>query len=492
MAIDTFIQHPLVRLLGKPASDFTRADLVRACEQLEIRLLALRYVADDGRLKSLQFAIHSREHLEDVLSRGERVDGSNLFGDADTEASDAYAVPRHRTAFLNPFTVEPSLDLLCGFYDEQGRPLDYAPERVVRRAAQALEDETGMTLEAFGEVEFYLVEEAEELFPVEDERGYQESRPFSKRKEVRDRVALRLVEMGVPVKYVHGEVGNFLEDGRQYVQGEIELLPQPIADAADSIVLTKWVVREEAYAAGLDVTFGPAVGSSGAGNGLHVHSRLVRGGRNAMVRKDGLNDTGRRLVAGYLELARSLTAFGNTVPTSYLRLADGDESPGAICWGEHDRTGLVRVPLGWEGDVTERMAADANPLDAPPEETEPSPATVELRVGDGSADVHGLLAGMAVAARRGLTDDDALARADALLASEGGDPSDYEQLPDSCEASADALERDRAAYEADGVFPARVIDTVLHRLRSHTHSGTVTDLDESARADLVRRYWHRA
>lgn len=492
MAIDTFVQHPLVRLLGKPAAEFTRADLVRACEQLEIRMLALRYVADDGRLKSLQFAIQSREHLEELLSRGERVDGSNVLSGADTASSDVYAVPRHATAFVNPFGVEPSLDLLCAFYDQRGRPVPHAPERLVRRAAQALEEETGMTLEAFGEIEFYLVEEAEELYPIEEERGYQESRPFSKRKEIRDLVALRLVEMGVPVKYVHGEVGNFVEDGRQHVQGEIELLPQPLPEAADAIALTKWVVREVAYAAGLDVTFAPAVGSSGVGNGLHVHSRLVRGGRNAMMRKEGLNDTGRRLVAGYLELARSLAAFGNTVPTSYLRLADGEESPGAVCWGERDRTGLVRVPLGWEGDVAELMAADANPLDAPPTEAAPSPATVEVRVGDGSADAHGLLAAMAVAARRGLTDDGALARADRLLVTEDDDTDDFEQLPESCEASAEALERDRAAYEADGVFPPEVIDATLHRLRSHTHSGPVTDLDGDARADLVRRYWHRA
>ena len=31
-------------------------------------------------------------------------------------------------------------------------------------------------------------------------------------------------------------------------------------------------------------------------------------------------------------------------PTSYLRFADGEESPAGICWGETDRTGLVRVP----------------------------------------------------------------------------------------------------------------------------------------------------
>jgi glutamine synthetase len=405
MAIDAFEPHPIVRLLGKPSADFTGGDLVLAVEQLELRQVNLRYVGGDGRLKTLAFPVDSRDHLIEVLIRGERVDGSSVFAGTDTDASDVYVVPRHRTAFLNPFGERPSLDVLCSFYDEDGNPLSYAREQIVRRAAEVLTQETGMVLEAFGELEYYLVDEPERIYPVEEERGYQESSPFSKGQRVREQVLGHLSAMGVPLKYAHGEVGNILEDDRQLVQHEIELQPVPLEQAADHLVLAKWVVREVAAAHGLEATFAPSVSSEGAGNGLHIHSRLVRDGANAIVDGDGINDTGRRLVAGYLSAASALTAFGNTVPTSYLRFADGDESPGDICWGEKDRTGLVRVPLAWNGGVLPEMVAHANPRSA---ERIPEPAvhpqTVELRVGDGSADVHLLLAGMAVAARRGLGD----------------------------------------------------------------------------------------
>jgi len=123
MAIDALEPHPLVRLLGIPAADFTGSDLVRAVEQLELRQVNLRYVGGDGRLKTLAFPINSREHVLDVLTRGERVDGSSVFDSTDTDASDVYIVPRHRTAFLNPFGHRPSLDVLCSFYDEDGEPL---------------------------------------------------------------------------------------------------------------------------------------------------------------------------------------------------------------------------------------------------------------------------------------------------------------------------------------------------------------------------------
>jgi glutamine synthetase len=483
MPTDPFEPHPFVRLLGKPSADFTVEDLVRVAEELELRQVNLRYVGGDGRLKTVAFPVDSRRHLVEVLVRGERVDGSSVFAGTDTDASDVYIVPRHRTAFLNPFGERPSLDLLCAFYAEDGRPLPHAREQVVRRAAEVLTRETGMVLEAFGELEYYLVDAPERVFPVEEERGYQESSPFSKGQRVREQVLGHLSAMGVPLKYAHGEVGNILEDDRQLVQHEIELQPVPIEQAAEHLVLTKWVVREVAAAHGLEATFAPSVSSEGAGNGLHVHSRLVRDGANAIVGEDGIDDTGRRLIAGYLSAAAALTAFGNTVPTSYLRFADGDESPGDICWGEKDRTGLVRVPLAWNGDVLPGMVAHANPgTDVAVPAPAVHPQTVELRVGDGSADVHLLLAGMAVAARQGLSDDGSLELAERLSTAEGDE---FEELPTSCAASADALEARRALFEADGVFPAALVDTVLEGLRAAGEAAEGVDREE-----LVRRYWH--
>ena len=490
MPIDAFEPHPIVRALGKPAAQFTAAELVRAAEQLELRQVNLRYIGGDGRLKTLAFAIRSRDHLMEVLVRGERVDGSSVFAGTDAGASDVYVVPRHRTAFVNPFGERPSLDVLCSFYDEDGRPLPYAREQIVRRAADALQAETGMTLEAFGELEYYLVAEPDPIYPVEEERGYQESGPFSKGERIREQVLGHLTAMGVPLKYAHGEVGNILEDDRQLVQHEIELQPVPVEQAADNLVLAKWVVREVAAAAGLEATFAPSVSGEGAGNGLHIHSRLVRDGASTIVGEDGINDTGRRLIAGYLSAARALTAFGNTVPTSYLRFTDGDESPEGISWGEKDRTGLVRVPLAWGGDVLPGMVAHANPGSTEPvPDPAPHPQTVEFRLGDGSADVHLLLAGMAVAARRGLTDEGSLDLAERLSTA---DHDDFEQLPTSCAESADALEAERELFEADGVFPAALLDAVISGLREideATPSEALSD-DGEAREELVRRFWH--
>ncbi len=490
MPSDVLDPHPLVRLLEKPAADFTCSDLVRAVEHLQLRQVNLRYVGGDGRLKTIAFPINSREHLIEVLTHGERVDGSSIFPGTETHASDVYIVPRHRTAFVNPIGERSSLDVLCSFYGEDGKPLAYAREQVVRRAAEVLLQETGMVLEAFGELEYYLADEPEQIYPVEEEHGYQESAPFSKGQQVREQVLGHLSAMGIKLKYTHGEVGNILEDDRQLVQHEIEFWPVPVEQAADALVVAKWVVREVAYEHGLEVTFAPSVSSDGAGSGLHVHSRLVRHGANAIMGEKGINDTGRRLIAGYLSSARALTAFGNTVPTSYLRFTEGDESPEGICWGETDRTGLVRVPLAWGGDVLPAMVAHANPeSSAPIPKPAIHPQTVELRLADGSADVHLLLAGMAVAARHGLNDPESLKLAGRLSTA---DHDDFEQLPTSCAESADALESERASFEADGVFPSELVDGLLDRLRAYDDTTLLKKAtkNDDARADLVRRHWH--
>lgn len=125
--------NPLVQALGKPADEFTRADIIRFVTEQSIPMLNLRYVGGDGRLKELNFAIQSAAHLDRILTMGERVDGSSLFDVVDATSSDLYVVPRLRTAYLNPFTALPTLDILCGFYDVEGNPLASAPSRSCAR-----------------------------------------------------------------------------------------------------------------------------------------------------------------------------------------------------------------------------------------------------------------------------------------------------------------------------------------------------------------------
>ncbi|WP_168581720.1 glutamine synthetase family protein [Gephyromycinifex aptenodytis] len=485
--------NTLVRLLGKPASRFTRADIVRAVEELGIRMLNLRYVAGDGRLKKLNFVINSRAHLETVLTLGERVDGSSLFPFIDAQSSDLYVVPRYRTAFINPFAEEPTIDLLCSFYTREGKPLESAPENVLAKAQRSLQERTGYTMEALGELEYYIFDRAEEIYPITEQRGYHESHPFSKWGVVRREAMMHLARMGAQIKYGHAEVGNIVREGRQMVQGEIEFLPVPVEEAADQVVLAKWVLREVAYAHGLEVSFAPKIIVGQAGSGFHVHTRLMKDGVNAFVEDDDLSAAARKVIAGYLMCARSLTAFGNTVPTSYLRLVPKQEAPTSICWGRSNRSVLVRVPLGWTGDAMS-MVGSANPCEPQVEPLSgPNPQTVEIRSGDGSASVHFYMAALTVAARYGLEHPESLDVAQRLLVdTDAATVQGLDQLPASCTESGRALRADRHIYAEDGVFPTGLLDSVAEQLEDLGDEGLSERLfgDDAALGELVQRHLH--
>jgi glutamine synthetase len=466
----------LVQYLRKPPEEFTRKDLIDFIEGNGIEMVNFRYVGGDGRLKTLNSVITSRAQLDQLLSAGERVDGSSLFSYVDAASSDLYVVPRYRTAYVNPFATVPTLDILCTYYTNEGVPLPSSPENVLRKAHDALKASTGLTLEAMGELEYYVCCDKRRLYPVAAQKGYQESAPFSAWQELRCEVMQAIAQAGGKIKYGHTEVGNISGDDQEMEQHEIEFLPVPLEEAADQMVVAKWMLSMIGDKYGVTVTLAPKLVPGHAGNGLHIHTRLVKDGRNMLVEGGRLSDTARKAIAGYLALAPSLTAFGNTVPISYLRLVPHQEAPTNVCWGDRNRSVLVRVPLGWLN--VKDMVRDANPR----EKGEPSEfmdgQTVEFRSPDGSANVYLLLAGLAVAARHGLEMEGALELADRLYVDVNIFSPEHEkvqqslpQLPASCWESAEILLRDRAVYEKDGVFPPGLIDGVAKQLRSYEDRG---------------------
>ena len=491
--------NPLVEAISKPASDFTKDDIEKYVVSNGIRHVNFMYPGGDGRLKTLNFVVNDAAYLDEILTCGERVDGSSLFSYVEASSSDLYVVPRFQTAFLDPFAELPTLCLLCSFFDKDGNPLASSPEYTLRKACAVFREETGLVFEAMGELEYYVIAEDTGAFPAADQRGYHESGPFAKFNEFRQKCMLYAARLGCRIKYGHSEVGNFTQDGKLYEQNEIEFLPCPAESAADQLTLAKWVIRNLGARSGLDVTFAPKITVGKAGSGLHIHMRLTRGGRNQMLEKGAISKTARRAIAGLMELAPSITAFGNVNPTSYLRLVPHQEAPTNVCWGDRNRSVLVRVPLGWAGRTD--MCAQANPLEKAAAQGTQEKQTVEIRSPDASANVYLLLAGLAVALRHGLEKkaEDALALAAKTYVNVNIHKAENAKLlkslatlPDSCWASADRLLAQRAVYEAKGVFSPATIDGIAKMLKGfddRTLRARVTK-SQSAMAELVKTYFH--
>lgn len=490
--------NPLIRFLDKSPADFTKNDLIRFIEAHGIEMVNFRYAGADGRLKTLNFIISGKSHLDSILSAGERVDGSSLFPHyVQAGSSDLYVMPRYRTAFVNPFSEIPTLDILCSYYDKDGLPFASSPEYILRKAHEALTRETGFSFEVMGELEYYLISEKDPLFEAADQRGYHESSPFCKWEKLRTEAMRAIARCGGSIKYGHSEVGNFIEDGLAFEQNEIEFLPVKIEDAADQLLIAKWILRSLAYKYQSTITFAPKITTGKAGSGMHVHTRLVKNGKNMMVGAKGLSDTAKKAIAGYLDLAQSLTAFGNTIPTSYFRLVPHQEAPTNICWGDRNRSVLVRVPLGWNAGNC--MLSDANPNEKQSGKDFMSRQTVEFRCPDGSADIYLLFAGLTVAARHGLTMKNALELAERTYVDVNifeekykSKVSKLQQLPDSCWHSADCLEAHRGHYEAGKVFPPQIIDGIIRMLRNYNDRDLRESIKDNEKAilKLVNTYLH--
>lgn len=489
--------NQVVRYLEKPRNEFRKSDIIRFVKENGIRMVNFMYPADDGRLKTLNFVINSEEYLDSILTYGERVDGSSLFPFIEAGNSDLYVIPRYASAFVDPFAEIPTLVMLASFFDKSGNPLDSSPQYTLHKACVEFRKTTGMDFYAMGELEYYVIAPDNGMFPATDQKGYHESSPYAKFNDFRVECMELIAQAGGEIKYGHSEVGNFSLDGRIFEQNEIEFLPVYAEEAASQLMIAKWIIRSNAMRRGYDVTFAPKITEGKAGSGLHIHFKIMKDGRNMMIENGALSDIAKKAIVGILENAEAITAMGNRVPTSYFRLVPHQEAPTSICWGDRNRSVLVRVPLGWTGDKD--MCSQVNPLEEPADAGADQRQTVELRSADCSANIYQLLAAMVVAAREGFLMEDALKRADELYVSvnihndaNAQKLQSLKSLPDSCELSAVALEKNRELFEKNGVFNPAMIDGIINTLMAF-HDGTLRkDLEGNRKGmlELVEKYWN--
>ncbi len=475
------LSNPLSILTGKEPKDFTREDLLKVILDKQIERITFHHTALDGKIKELKIPVSSIKQAELVLSEGERVDGSSLFrGIIDAGSSDLYIIPDYKTAFISPFDPT-SLNFLCRYLTSTGELASFTPDNILARASDLIKKTSGLSLYALGELEFFLIGDfGNDDFPLPKQRGYHASSPFAKSGMILNEMLKYITQLCGNVKYAHQEVGcldtvysDLQElDGKRAEQVEIEFLPTPIEDTGDILVLSKWIIRNVAYKHGFVATFAPKLEIGHAGSGMHVHLALMKNNKNVMTTEKGeLSENARRLIGGLCRYAPSLTAFGNMVSSSYLRLVPHQEAPTKVCWSEMNRSTLIRVPLGWTN--AKNLSNIVNPQQKTKLTDIPVRQTVEIRSPDGSAQTHLLLAGISMAAEWGLRNKkESLEIAKNTYVQENIHNSDkYKdliELATSCADSADILINNRDLYIREGIFPPLVIEEVKKILQNET------------------------
>ncbi len=382
----------------------------------------------------------------------------------------------------------------------------FALDTILSKAAALFRKSTGAELHALGELEFFLLSDwPTTLFPPDRQRGYHSASPYIKSGVILNEMMRYISQITGAVKYAHAEVGYIdsvrsnLDEikGKSAEQLEIEFLPTPIEDAGDQLVLARWLIRNVAYKHGCVATFAPKIEEGVAGNGFHVHVDVRKNGKNRMTEDGRLSETAKRVIGGLCTYADTLTAFGNTVSSAYLRLVPNQEAPTRICWSDLNRSAMIRVPLGWRD--LKHLAGKLNPQQKAVFEDREGRQTVELRSPDGSAIVHLLLAGIAMAAEWGMSHAEALEIAEKSYV-QGNIFQDQKlvaslpPLPKSCVESAKVLAEKKDLYAREGIFPQCMIDYVgglLKQERDEDMNQYLIDLPADDRLHETRKIMHK-
>ncbi len=504
---DYALANPVSLIVDKDRDAFTRADLLKVIAEKRIEKITFHYTALDSKLKELKLPIANQRQADRILAEGERVDGSSLFkGLVDASLSDLYVVPIYKTAFLNPFDST-SLDFICRFMTHEGELAPFALDNILQRSSDLFTKNTGCELNALGELEFFLIQNPRSnIFVSAKQQGYHAASPYVKSGQILDEMVRHITQITGAVKYAHSEVGyvesvrSNLDEirGKQAEQIEIEFQLTPVVDAGDHLALARWLIRNIAYKYDCVATFAPKLEEGVAGNGFHIHTAVSKNGDNIMTAPDGkLSDTAIKAIGGMCHYADSLTAFGNTTSSAYLRLVPNQEAPTNICWSDRNRSAMIRVPLGWSH--VDILGSTLNPQDSEEYQRHRSRQTVELRSPDGSAIVHLLLAGITMAVEWGLTNPEAVELARKLEVSgnifQNRDLlKNLPQLPHSCVGSSRVIETKRELYEREGIFPASIIDYMAELLDGENDefiNQKLIDLPADDRLYETRKIMHK-
>ncbi len=313
-------------------------EVLKRAEKDRVKFVDLWFTDILGVTKNISIPV---EFLEKALTDGVWFDGSSIEGFGRICESDMYLMPDPSTYTLlhwdDPDTR--TARLICDVYSADHRPFEGDPRYVLKRAIKEAED-MGFSYKVGPELEFFLFRrgEGKPEPEISDRVGYfdlEGDLALTIRKEMLNVLSL----MGITAEASHHEVS--------VGQHEIDLLYGDALEIADRVVTTRVVVKKVAEKHGLYATFMPKPVFGINGSGMHVHQSLFRGEENAFSDPGdsyGLSKVAYNFLAGQLKYVKEFTAVVAPLVNSYKRLVPGYEAPVYICWGQMNRSALIRVP----------------------------------------------------------------------------------------------------------------------------------------------------
>ncbi len=306
-----------------------------------VKFVSLQFTDVVGTIKNVTIPVW---RLEEALKYGIWFDGSSIEGFARICESDMFLKPDPATYCLLPWEPEErrTARIICDVHRLDGQPFEGDPRFVLKRAMEAARRK-GYIYNTGPEIEFFLfkMDSLPQVRPVpHDVGGYFDFSPRDLASEVREEIALALGQMGIEVEMGHHECAPG--------QHEIDFRYDNALTSADNCMTFKYTVKAVARKHNLYATFMPKPIFGVEGSGMHTHQSLFTlEGDNAFFDPEdryGLSKLAYNFMAGQMEHARALAAIVAPTVNSYKRLTPGYEAPVYICWGQINRSALIRIP----------------------------------------------------------------------------------------------------------------------------------------------------
>lgn len=326
----------------KAAGATDKESVLQAVQSDKIDFIDLMFCDLYGNLKSV--TISPRE-LEDCLDNGKWFDGSSVEGFTRIHESDMLLIPDVSTYLRLPWLRDERnvARIICDVHEPGRNPFTGDPRYILKRVLEKAKRK-GYFYHTGPEIEFFLFKSKENR-TYHDTAGYFDFSPQDLATNIRAMMVSTLEKLGISVEMTHHECAPS--------QHEIDIQYSDALKTADNIMILKQTIKTVAGEKGLHATFMPKPIYGINGSGMHTHQSILnKSGQNLFFdRKDkySLSRLAYNFMGGQLKNVRGIAAILCPTVNSYKRLVRGYEAPVYICWGQRNRSALIRVPKHGEG-----------------------------------------------------------------------------------------------------------------------------------------------